>query len=482
MTELMKPVLAAAFAFLAGCSLTPDYERPDVRPSAAKMYPAAAGETESGIAVADIGWREFFHDPQLQELIELALLNNNTLTSATLDILAARAQYNIQSSERLPNLSIDGSLTRTRVPASVSATGFEMTTEQYQVGLGIAAFELDFFGRVESLSESALAQYLATEEAARSVKITLIAEVARAYLAERALAEQLELARQTLEGREAAYELAVQRHEAGAASTFDLRQHEVLLESAHVAVPALKREHAQARNALVLLVGTPLDAFPETATLGAQAFADRIPADLSSRLLVQRPDIRAAEQRLISANANIGAARAAFFPRISLTGSVGSVSGELSGLFGAGTDTWSFIPRISLPIFSGGRNSANLELAKVRKHAAVVQYEQAVQTAFREVADALVARATLNDQLSAQRRLRDAQAERLALARQRYEAGAASYLEVLDAEREFFAAEQALVQVRQQQLASAVGLYRALGGGLRENSVSSQGEGEAASG
>lgn len=461
--------IVAGALLAAGCTLAPEYHRPDSAIDAEKMYPAATGG--SSISVADIGWREFFRDEKLQELIELALVNNNTLTSATLDVLAARAEYNIQSAERVPNLNLDGSLARTRVPESISATGVAMTTEQYQIGLGIAAFELDFFGRVKSLSQAALAQYLATEEAARSAKITLVAEVARAYLAERALAEQLALAQRTLEGRKTAYELAVQRHEAGAASRFELRQHEVLLESARVAVPALTREHALARNALTLLVGTSLGEFPATATLASPSFLGEVPANLSSELLLQRPDILAAEQRLVGANANIGAARAAFFPRISLTGSAGSVSGELSGLFSAGTDTWSFIPRLSLPIFSGGRNVANLELAKVRKRAAVVQYEQAVQSAFRDVADALVARETLVDQLAAQQRLRDAQAERLELARQRYEAGAASYLDVLDAEREFFNAEQALVQVRQQQLANAVGLYRAFGGGLHEESV-----------
>lgn len=462
------PVLLAGL--LAGCAtMAPEYERPES--PTADTYPAAIQGT---IRAVDIGWRDFFQDARLQDLIETALEHNRDLRLAVLNIEAARAAYNIQSAERLPNLNAQGSFTRSRTPESVSMLPGRpaFTSSQYQVGLGMAAFELDLFGRVRSLSEAALAQYLATEEAARSAQISLVAEVARAYLAERAFAEQLNLARRTVQAREDSYQLAKQRFEAGAASALDLRQVETLLEQARVSAAALARQQAQAVNALTVLVGTPLQqlSLPAPLTLSEQRLLADIPAGLPSDLLILRPDIRAAEQRLISANANIGAARAAFFPRISLTGSIGTVSTELSDLFGSGTGTWSFMPQISLPIFDGGRNRANLALSEVRKNQAVVAYEQTIQVAFREVADALVARDNLEEQVAAQERLRAAQAERLTLAEQRYASGVASYLDVLDAQRELFSAEQGLVQMRQLRLTNSIDFYRALGGGLREQS------------
>jgi len=463
-------------ALLSGCSLAPELTKPDA-PVAAD-YPAAPSayaENAEARRAVDTGWREFFPDPRLQALIEQALEHNRDLRLAVLNIEAARAAYDIQRADRLPGVSAQGSFTRSRTPESVSPSGEAVTSSQYQVGLGVAAFELDFFGRVRSLSEAALAEYLATEEAARSAQISLVAEVARAYLAERALAEQLQLARDTLGARENSFKLAQQRYDAGASSALDLRQQETLLESARVSVATLARQRAQAENALTLLVGTPLRSLPAPVPLAEQRILADLPAGLPSELLSQRPDIRAAEQRLISANANIGAARAAFFPRISLTGTVGSVSGELSDLFGSGTGMWSFMPQITLPIFDGGRNRANLALSEVRKNQAIVNYERTIQTAFKEVADALVARGALDEQLAAQERLTVAQAERFKLAEQRYNGGVASYLDVLDAQRELFAAQQGLVQARQLRLTNAVDLYRGLGGGLLE-----RGEGVAA--
>lgn len=463
MSNQVTKLAAVVIAVVAsGCSLSPDYTRPDVSEAIPDAFPASA---LTGTSASDVGWREYFRDPELQRLIELALLNNSELTLASLETLAMRARYNIERADRLPNATLDVSGTRSRVPQSVSATGSEYINQQHQVGVGLAAFELDFFGRVKSLSETALANYLATEEAERSVQITLIAELAGAYVGERSLAKRLVLAEQALEGREAAMKLAVQRYEAGVSSELDVRQQETLLESARVSVARLRREHAQARNAINVLVGQPVE-LSDSASLDGLLMSPKLPADLPSELLTQRPDIRAAEQRLIGANASIGAARAAFFPSISLTASVGSASDELSGLFESGTGAWSFMPRISLPIFDGGRNEANLELAHLRRNAAVAEYEQAVQVAFREVADALVARETLDEQLAAQQRLYDAQAQRLALARQRYEQGVAGHLEALDAERELFDAEQALVQVRALQITNRIDLYRALGGGV----------------
>lgn len=449
---------------ISGCSLTPELQRPPL--PVADSYPVETAG--SARAAVDTGWREFFADPQLQDLIAAALEHNRDLRIAALNIEAARAQYRIQGAQRLPSVNAQAEFSRTHTPESVSPTGSGVTANQYQVGLGIAAFELDFFGRVRSLSDAALAEYLATEEAARSAQISLVAEVARAYFAERALAERLQLAERSRAARENSYRLAQQRFAVGAASALELRQYETLLESARVSTAALARERAQAVNALTLLVGRPVK-LEADAGLSEQELVADLPAGLPSELLTQRPDIRAAEQRLISANASIGAARAAFFPRVSLTGAVGSVSRDLDDLFGSGSGMWSFMPQISLPIFDGGRNRANLSLAEVRKDQAVASYERAIQVAFREVADALVARDALMEQEAAQSRLRAAQAERLSLAEERYRAGVVSYLEVLDAQRELFDAEQAMVQVRLQRLTNAVDLYRALGGGLKEH-------------
>jgi multidrug efflux system outer membrane protein len=449
--------------------MAPDYQRPEAPIAAA--YPDAASPAAAMRPASDIGWREFFPDPRLQSLIELALENNRDLRLAALNIEAARAQYNIQRADQIPNLNASGSFNRSRTPASISPFHETMTTSQYQVGLGIAAFELDFFGRIRSLSDAALAQYLATEEARRAALISLIAEVGRAYLTEQAFAEQLALARQALQVREDAYRLAQQRYDAGVSSAIDLRQQETLVEAARISSAMLSRQQAQAANALTLLIGAPTSRLPVAEHLSTQHMITDIPAGLPSALLSQRPDIRAAEQRLIAANASIGATRAAFFPRISLTGSIGTASTELSDLFGSGTGIWSFMPQITLPIFDGGRNRANLRLSEGRKNQAIVQYEQAIQTAFREVADALVARGTLEDQLAAQERFYRAQSELLKLAQQRYDSGIASYLEVLDAQRQLFAAEQDLVQTRQLRLTNAIDLYRALGGGLREQSA-----------
>lgn len=467
--SLSRPALLMLLALSAGCTLAPRYERP-LLPVAAR-YPQQAdtpAATTAAPTAADIGWREFFTDTRLQSLIASALENNRDLRTAALTVERARALYRIQASEQLPSLNADGSLNRGRTPASLSPTGTDVTASEYQVGLSIPAFELDFFGRVRSLKDAALAQYLATEEAQRAAQIALVSEVAKAYLADLALREQLELARQTLAARQQAYALAQQRFEVGASSALDRQQVETLLESARVAAAILTRQSAQARNALILVVGAPIDDAVTPGLLSEQQFVSDIPAGLPSELLALRPDIRAAEQRLIGANANIGSARAAFFPRISLTAGIGSASTELSELFENGTGTWSFVPQLTLPIFAAGRNRANLRLSQVDRDLAVTDYERTIQTAFRETADALVARSSLDEQVDAQQRLRDAQAGRRQLAEQRYGAGVASHLEVLDAQRELFDADQGLVQARQQRLVNAIDLYRALGGGLLE--------------
>lgn len=465
--QLTLTVLAASV--LSACSMAPKYTRPDA-PVAAD-YPAASAAADKQQRAYETGWRNFFPDQRLQALIGAALVNNRDLRVAALRIEEARAQYNIQSADLLPNLNGTFTGSRARTPASVSPIGVDSVSSAYQVGLSLASFELDFFGRVRSLNDAALASYLATEEAQRAAHISLVAEVAKAYLAERAFAEQQSLAQSTLKSRSTAYDLAKQRFEVGASSALDLRQNEALLQSARVAQVTLARQRAQALNALTLLVGQPLTGFPEAQPLSAQNIVTDIPAGLPSDLLTQRPDIRSAEQSLLAANANIGAARAAFFPRISLTAGIGTASSTLSNLFDSGTRAWTFAPQLVLPIFDAGRNSANLTLSEVRKNIAIANYEKSIQSAFREVSDALVARDLLEEQIDAQRRVQEAQAERLKLADQRFQNGIASSLDVLDAQRELFSAEQDLVQARLLRLTNAIDLYRSLGGGLTESNT-----------
>lgn len=464
---MIKPLPLLIAALLAGCSLAPQYKRPDA--PVADAWPTTASSKSNDTAL--LGWREFFPDQRLQVLIHTALENNRDLRVAALRIDEARALYGVQSADLLPNLNVNAAESRARTPAAVATTGRTSVNTSYQVGLGLSAFELDFFGRVRNLNQAALAQYLATEEASHAAQISLIAEVAKAYLAEQAFAEQFDLARKTLEGRESAYRLAKQRFEVGATSALDLRQNEALVQSARASLATLNRQRAQASNALTLLTGKTIADLPASQALSAQSIVTEIPPGLPSELLTRRPDIRAAEHRLQATNANIGAARAAFFPRITLTGSVGTASNELSGLFEAGSRTWSFVPQLVLPIFDAGRNSANLSLAEARNNIALAEYEKSVQTAFREVSDTLVAREALDEQIAAQQAVQDAQAERLKLADLRYQNGVASSLEVLDAQRELFSAQQGLVQARLLRLTNAIDLYRALGGGINDAPV-----------
>jgi multidrug efflux system outer membrane protein len=470
-----------AVAMLAGCSLTPEFVRPDA--PIPGSYPGVV-QDGSAAPAATPDWRSFFPDEQLQRLIATALENNRDLRTAALRIEEARALYNIQAADLLPNLNVTAGGSRSRSPlgpaaataatggaAGAAAAGGQPITT-YQTGLSLAAFELDFFGRVRSLNEAALALYLATEEARMAAQVSLISEVARAFLTTNAFSEQLTVARQTFDSRQNAYELSKKRYDVGASSALDLRLNETLVQSARVSVLTLQRQLAQSRNALALLTGAPT-AFVEIPQRGldAQPIVVDIPAGVPSELLIRRPDIRAAEQRLRSANAQIGAARAAFFPRISLTAGVGTASRELSDLFDAGSRTWSFVPQLVLPIFDAGRNQTNLTLAQVRKNIAINDYEETIQIAFREVADALVARDLLEEQVDAQQRVLEAQAERLKLANLRFESGIASSLEVLDAQRDLFTAQQQLVQARLLRLTNGIDLYRSLGGGIDQTAA-----------
>ncbi len=456
-------VLPVAAALLAGCQFAPKYDKPV--PPVAETYPNATQAASK--AAADIGWRDFFPDPELQQVIATALANNRDLKTATLQIAEARALYDIQGADRLPNINATGGVTRSR---QLLAGSTPINRTVYQVGATMTAFEIDLFGRIKNLSDAALAQFFATEEARRAAQILLVGEVAKAWLTERALTEQWQLATKTLEGREASYALVKKRFDAGIANALELRQSESLVQSARVSQLSLKRLHDQSFNALTLLVGSAVKTSASDTALLSQQFTAEIGAGLPSELIAQRPDIRAAEQRLRSQQANIAAARAAFFPRISLTAALGVASLDMSNLFSGNAQTWSFAPLITLPIFDAGRNKASLNLVQVRSEMAVVSYEKTIQVAFREVADALAARATLTEELSAQQAVQKSQAERLTLAQARYKNGIANYLEVLDAERELFTAQQQLVQTQLLKLANAIDLYRALGGGLNEAS------------
>ncbi|MFM2323744.1 MAG: AdeC/AdeK/OprM family multidrug efflux complex outer rane factor [Pseudomonadota bacterium] len=466
-TLLHSRSLAAALVvtFLSGCSLMPTYERPDA--------PVPAGWQQSGTgdarlpAAADIGWQQYFADARLRELIGLALQNNRDLRVAALNIEAARAQYGVARADQLPTVGAGASMTRSRTAADASPSGRETLGNIYSANLASTGFELDFFGRVRSMSTAALNQYLATQEARDAAQISLIAEVAKAYVAQRTADEAMRISKMALDSREKTYRLAKLRFNAGVISAIDLRQNETLIESAHADYAAQTRLREQAGNALALLIGQPVPAnLPPAQPLGKQVAVNALPVGMSSDVLLRRPDIRQSEYQLQAANANIGAARAAFFPRISLTGSFGSVSRELDGLFTGPNMAWSFMPQISLPIFDFGRNQSNLDLAHARKNIAVAQYEKSIQGAFREVADQLAARRTLADQLAAQERGYQAERERLRLVQMRYDNGISSSLDLLDAQRQSYALEQALLLTRQAAMNNRIDLYKVLGGGL----------------
>ncbi|WP_229423642.1 efflux transporter outer membrane subunit [Massilia frigida] len=447
----------ALILVLAGCaSMAPRYERPAA--PVAPAFPAPAISSASTEAASSIAWQRFFADARLKQLIELALANNRDLRVAILNIEQARAQHQIRRAERLP--SLNATVSGSRVPGADDSIN-----SSYTAGFGISSFELDLFGRVRSLSDAGLAQYLASEEARKSTHISLVASVANAYLSLLADEELLGLTQKTLGAREESLKLIQLKFDHGVVSKLDLQQGLSLLDSARVVLAQQQRQRAQDLNLLTLLVGQTLPAGPDTSTTLAAMSLSELPAGLPSDLLTVRPDIRAAEQQLIAANANIGAARAAFFPRITLTGSAGSASKELSGLFKSASYGWSFAPQMVLPIFDYGRNNANLGSAKAGRDIAVAQYEKSVQTAFREVSDALAGQAAFGEQLRAQRSVAQAEAERFKLSDLRYRSGASSYLDLLDAQRSLFSAEQAAVQANLQRLQNQVTLYRVLGGG-----------------
>jgi len=457
--------LAAATA-LSGCTLAPRYERPGL--PVGQTWPTPTATAPAGQTGADLAWRDVFTDTRLQSVIALALDQNRDLRVAVANIEQARAQYRVQRADLLPAINATGGYTRSKSPAGAAIPGqtgsFEI--EQYSVSAGFSAYELDLFGRVRSLSAAALQSFFATEENRRAVQISLISEVSSAYLTLAADQDLLAITNDTLASREAGLDLNRKRFEAGAASELDVRQAQTLAEQARSDAATAKAQVDRDLNALRLLVGAelPADLLPK-GELEKVAVLAEIPAGLPSDVLVRRPDVRSAEHTLQARNANIGAARAAFFPRITLTGSEGSTSPSLDGLFSAGTRSWSFTPQIVLPIFAGGANIANLKGAEAQRDAAVATYEKAVQTAFREVADALATRATISDRVAAQERLVEAASATQRLTQARYDRGVDSYLSLLDAQRTLYSARQTLLAAQLARATNRVELYRALGGG-----------------
>jgi outer membrane protein, multidrug efflux system len=460
----------ALLATVAGCGVL-EPKLPEAEPGVPGEWPepptgpggepAATQEADARQAsVAQIAWRDFFTDPRLEELISLALENNRDLRASVANVERARALYRVQRADRVPSLDVTGTMTRGGGDAAI------FFNRAYSVELGVTAYELDLFGRVRNLSEAALRSYLAEEEARRSAQLSLVAEAANAYLTLLADRELKRIAEAALANRQEELELTEKRFELGAASSLEVNQAEIEVETARADVWLFAGQVAQDVNALRLLVGAPLeqDLLASRVDLHVSGL-EALPPELPSEALLRRPDVLQAEYTLRAANASIGAARAAFFPSITLTGSFGTASEELSDLFTSGTDAWSFIPQINLPIFQGGRLRGNLEVTEAERTVALARYERAIQAGFREVADALALTHTLARERASRERLLAAAERADELSRIRYEAGSDSYLVLLDAQRTLYTAEQALISTVLAQQANRVTLYKALGGG-----------------
>ena len=462
--QYKKSALIILTALLGGCSLMPNYERPAAPVSAAWPDNAKANGTRQ---IAHTDWQQYFTDPRLRALIAAALENNRDMRIATARIAEVRAQYGIQRADRLPNLNLTAGHNASLTPASASNNGSDSHTRRYDVGVGLVSFELDFWGRVSSLNEAAKANYLATEAAQRAFRLSLIADVANAYLSSLELRERAQLAAETAKARAEAREMISRRREVGITNELDFLQADGAYQAALAERASLERQQAAAANLLDLLTGqrvTEMKDLPAGRSLAEQGITPDLIAGLPAEVLLQRPDVQAAEQKLIAANANIGAARAAFLPRITLTGSIGTASRTLSGLFESGSGAWSFQPLLTQPLFDTGRYASNMDLVTARKVIAVAEYEKTIQQAFREVADLLNAREQLAEQLAAQQANAQVQHRRLFLVEARYKAGIVNHLEVLDAQRESFAAQQGVLQVQRTLLSAATQLYKALAG------------------
>ncbi|WP_165322464.1 efflux transporter outer membrane subunit [Rhizorhabdus phycosphaerae] len=470
----MRKLALIGLLMTSACSMNPRLEVPP--PPVQQSFPQASPDEAASAAAVD--WRTMFRDPRLQALIELALANNRDLRVSTLNVEVARAQFRVSRAAQLPQFDANGSYLRQRSPTAAATAGFGGSTstdpnapsgfefQQYSANAALTSFELDLFGKLRWQSQAAFERYLATDEGRQSARISLIGSVVDAYLSERLADEQLRLTERTLTDWRASLDIARKRHAARQASGLDLAQAEGQAQQAEADLAAAQRNLAQATNALQLLVGGPIPSdLPAPMGLMDQPILTQLPAGLPSDLIANRPDIRQAEHELVAANADVGAARAAFFPSLSITGLFGFTSLSFDQLFKGDNRTWSFTPQITQPIFRGGSLRAQLDVAKLQKQVAVANYEKAIQSAFREVADGLAGRATFARQQEAQRQARDTAVKRAELSALRYRAGVDGRLELLDAQRSRYTAEQTLLELRRQELSSAAGLYRALGGG-----------------
>lgn len=458
--------VVSALGALGGCAnLAPDFVRP-AAPIAESWPETGRNIVGEGRALAEIGWQDFFTEPRLKQLVELSLQNNRDLRVAAFNIDKARAQYQIADANRYPAINATGGQTAQRSADDLSQTGQGTLTRQYTAGIGFSSFELDFFGRMTNLKDQALEQFLATEEARRSVQISLVAEVANAWLTLAADQERLQLSRETLASQRDSATMTQRSFDAGISTAVDLNQSRIALEYARAEVARYTAVVAQDKNALTLLIGAqpPEEMLPTTLTEVASALAD-IPAGVPSETLLQRPDVIQAERLLRAANASIGAARAAFFPRITLTASGGVASNTLSNLFDSGNGTWLFVPQIVLPIFNAGSNQANLDSARADQAIRIAQYEKAIQSAFREASDALAVRSTIGEQIAAQKALVTAAKESYRLTDLRYQKGVDSYQPVLEALRTQFSSQQTLITAQLARQSNAVNLYKVFGGG-----------------
>lgn len=457
-------VAIASTVLLVGCSLAPEYQVPELSVPA---HWNGEGQTKGAeMQRPDLSWRNFFSDQTLQALISASLEHNQDMQIAALNVEVLRARYQIERSALYPEVGVSAGGSRQRVPGDLSASGSEAITERYDATVGLTSYELDFFAKTRNLSAAALENYLATEQAKRAFQTSLISEVAKTYFSWRTNNEQLALARATLKSFEQNLALIQRRFDSGVASALELAQAGTLLHQAGTQVARFDRLARQALNGLAYFSGHNVpegmkESSPQTHTAGIAP----LPARLSSDLLQRRPDVLEAEHRLKAAHADIGAARAAFFPSITLTASAGTASSELGGLFDSDSGAWVFEPRINLPIFTGGRNQANLEVSETTREVRLAEYKRAIQQAFREVSDSLAARETLQNQVNAQRALVATLDDYYHLAHNRYQAGITSYLAVLDAQREHFAASQQLLSDRFDQISAEIELFRSLGGG-----------------
>jgi outer membrane protein, multidrug efflux system len=466
---MRKPIVLsfAALIFMGGCSLAPNYTQPSAPIPQEWPQGPAYKDSQTTVEVQTawkLSWQAFFTDPKLQQIIEMALNNNRDLRLALLNVEKAAALYGIQKAELFPSLNAAGSMSNQWYPADLSSSGKATLQEEYRINLGVAAWEIDFFGRIRSLKDSSLENYLATDEARRSAQILLIAATAGAYLNLAADGENLNLAKTTLKTQQDVYRIIDRRYQVGLATEVDVKRAQTQVDAARGDIARFTQQIALDENALNLLLGSPAPADVLSASLYDIAGLQVITSGVSSEILLNRPDILAAEHRLKASNANIGAARAALFPRISLTTGVGTASSDLGGLFGSGSGTWNFAPVIITPIFDARLWSA-YDAARIESEIALIQYEKVIQTAFREVADVLAVNGTVGDQLSAQESLVNAVEIIYSRSELRYQKGVDSYLSVLDAQRSLYAARQGLVALRLARIVNEVKLYAVLGGG-----------------